>query len=511
MYIAPGTNIRLLKNVPLDTTYDHTIYFQTVSAQTAYFMGLTKYNLTGYTYQRVNSSVIKIGISADLIYDCNYMMFQNTNFGNKWFYAYIKSVDYVNNGTSEITYEIDDMQTWYFDYELDDCFVEREHVTNDDIGDHIEPESVDLGEYVYNNNHYVPILDLTEMCAIISVVDTNQPVSGTIYDGVYSGATLWVYDVTDIDGINAKINEYVQSPDSILSIYTCPLNTVGLIPGTHFLASRTQSNFTDINIDAVSTASNLDGYLPRNGKMYTYPYNFYLIDNAAGETMSIRYEFCRDLQPKLRLQGSVTQPVELVLRPYDYKGNGERTLNTESLTLRNYPLCAWTVDSFQAWIAQNSIPAVMDTAKSVGMGFIGGGPGGAGMGALYSISNLMGQGYQASIRADIAKGSVSGNPNVSAKKQQFYGGRCSVSFQYAKIIDQYFTKFGYAVRQLKKPNIGTRPHWNYVKTIGCTAKGSVPADSMRNICRIYDNGITFWINGSEVGDYSLNNSILDGR
>lgn len=85
MYIEPGTNIRILKDVPLDTTYDHTIFFTDGTTQENYFMGLQKYNLTNYTYQRVKKGVSRVGIKADNLYDCNYMMFQNTSFGSKWF------------------------------------------------------------------------------------------------------------------------------------------------------------------------------------------------------------------------------------------------------------------------------------------------------------------------------------------------------------------------------------------------------------------------------------------
>ena len=69
MYIQPTTNIRLLKDVPLDTTYDHTIYFSSKSAQYNYFVGLQKYNLTNYTYQRVKKGVARVGIKADNLYD----------------------------------------------------------------------------------------------------------------------------------------------------------------------------------------------------------------------------------------------------------------------------------------------------------------------------------------------------------------------------------------------------------------------------------------------------------
>ena len=81
MYIAPSTNVKILHNVPLDNTYDHTLYFATAAAQSTYFAGLTKYNLTNYTYQRVNKGIIRVSGKADNYYDCNYIMFQNTNFG----------------------------------------------------------------------------------------------------------------------------------------------------------------------------------------------------------------------------------------------------------------------------------------------------------------------------------------------------------------------------------------------------------------------------------------------
>ena len=99
MYIAPGTAVRLLRNIPLDSTYNHTIYFGSRSAQTSYFSSMAKYSLNEYTYQRVKRGVIRVGIVADNLYDCNYVMFQNSNFGSKWFYAFIKSVEYVNNET----------------------------------------------------------------------------------------------------------------------------------------------------------------------------------------------------------------------------------------------------------------------------------------------------------------------------------------------------------------------------------------------------------------------------
>lgn len=148
MYIEPNSVIKVLKNVPLNNTYKHTIRFHTITDQYNYFAAKMKYNFTRETYQRYGINLSRLGRSADDMYDCNYMMFQNTSFGNKWFYAFIKSVKYINNGMSEIEYELDVMQTWMFEYQLQTSLIERQHSTTDVPGDNLVTEPVDLGPIV---------------------------------------------------------------------------------------------------------------------------------------------------------------------------------------------------------------------------------------------------------------------------------------------------------------------------------------------------------------------------
>lgn len=516
MYIEPNTNIKILKNVPLENTYDHTLYFASASAQYTYFASKVYKNCTNYTYQRVNKGMMRIEGKADLYYDCNYLMFQNTNFGNKWFYAFINSVEYINNETTEINFEIDVIQTWLFDAHIEECFVERQHSLSDAIGDNIVPETLNCGEYVMND--YAPVLSMIDMVVCLAIVDTDGTSSGTLYDGIYGSAELYVYDSTDVSGINNKIDEYTQKPDSIISMYMLPKALIGSIPTNHKLPYGQGGVTTHVLAPAVTKQDTLNGYLPKNGKMYTYPYNFYHVDNASGSDMSLRYEFFENLRPSLEIGGTVTQPVQMVLMPSRYKGVvseqfENRTLNTESIQLNSYPMCSWNVDAYQAWIAQNSVPIALNTISQVGQMAISSTysvhPEASVVGGTIGIvSNLLGQFYQASIQADMSKGSFNnGGVNTAIGKQQFYGGRCSVSYQYAKMIDDYFTMYGYAVKAIARLNTSSRPHWNYVKTVGCCMSGSVPSDDAKKIIGIYDRGITFWKNANEVGNYSLDNSL----
>ena len=515
MYIIPDSKIYILRNVPLDTGYEHTIYFATATAQFNYFNSLAKFRETRYSYIRPNEPQIKVGIKSDDLYDCNYIMFQNTSFGNKWFYAYIKSIDYVNNETSLITYELDTMQTWFFDFTIDQCFVERTHTVTDRIGEHIEPEPVEPGEYVFNS--YVNLWPFSNLITIIAIVNINQGADVGLIDGITAGCELWAFIPTDKDGINSKLQEYIQSPDSIVAMYMVPqqfLDETVSAGGTH-LSETLQAKKIDLpELSRVTTTRKLDGYTPRNCKLYTYPYSFYHVDNGAGSSLILRYEFAKDGYIHLEIDCGITQPVQAILYPVNYKDSDpptsdDRTMNAMNLIVSGFPMCSWNVDAYEAWVAQNSMQLATTAISGYGgalvSAFTGNPVGGVGQ-ALNTTINLLNQDYKASIAADQMRGSASaGNINSAAKKNQFYGGRMSITAQYARTIDDFFDRFGYGVKRLMKPILNARPYWTYIKTVGATITGSVPCDDMRKIIKIFDSGVTFWTSGSVVGHYELNN------
>ena len=535
MYIQPTTNIRLLKGVNLDNSYEHTIYFSSESAQTNYFISKTKHNLTNQTFQRTGKGVARLQLPVGSVYDCNYMMFQNTSFSSKWFYAFVTSVEYINNEVTEITFEIDVMQTWLFNYELGQCYIERQHTTTDAIGGNIVPEPVALGEYVFNSYAELTYANppnssyLRTLAVIIAIVDVRGTASdGNVYDGVYGAAELWAFDVTDVTGINDKVTQYISSPDSILSMYmvpaACVLNTIPASGGVK-LTRHTGGASLKHTSDRLIITATLDGYRPRNRKLYTYPYNYYHVDNANGQALTLRYEFFDNLQPVMLLKSTITQPVQVVLRPEGYKNvggyselGGDTALNTESIELNGYPLCSWNVDTYKAWVAQNSIPIALNAMSSMGQmgiaatystnpaGMIAGG-------VLGTVSNMLSQTYTASIAADVVKGTQNnGGVNCAAGLQTFFGGRASITGDMARRIDDFFDYFGYQINELAVPNLNSRPYWTYVKTATCVVTedipgGGVPNDDMKRITEIFNKGITWWNNGDNVGNYSLDNRV----
>ena len=82
-----------------------------------------------------------------------------------------------------------------------------------------------------------------------------------------------------------------------------------------------------------------------------------------------------------------------------------------------------------------------------------------------------------------------------------------ITKEYAKSIDDYFSMYGYKTLKLKVPNIKGRRSWNFVKVVNANITGSMPADDLKRIIQIFENGITFW-HTPDLGNYALDNSIV---
>ena len=145
-YIEPNSEIRFLGKVLLKSNYAHTYYFANVGEQTNYFLNKTIVTRTAQSYVRATGNVIRVEMTMAQAYQVNYLMFKNTSFENKWFYAFIVGDPvYISNNVVEFTFQLDVLQTWYFDYNLKQCFIEREHPQGDSYGSYLEDEGLSTG------------------------------------------------------------------------------------------------------------------------------------------------------------------------------------------------------------------------------------------------------------------------------------------------------------------------------------------------------------------------------
>lgn len=533
MYVQPNTSIRLLRGVPLDSSYINTLYWDSLGAQTSYFASMAYRQLDDYSFVRVADGVAKVGLPASEIYACNYMMFRNTSHLDKWFYAFITKVEYINESTSRVEFQIDSMQTWYFESHAEDCYVEREHSANDIPGDNLIPENLETGEYVCSRVQNSTAFGNVNINAdgsmpsgwgiyILSPYDGGgTPSNGSAYGDIYSGLHYTL--CTSIQSANEVINRFTENnlQDSIVAIFMAPTNFDEPISGFHARKETYSEKFE---------MKGIDGYVPKNNKLYTYPYNFLYVTNYRGNYAEYRWEYFKrkaDAMVDFEIAGMVSPDAEFTCTPKDYKGVAVNY--NETISLNGLPTCSWNTDFYKAWLAQNkstqsaawrkvagsAVVAGAGIALSVATGGlaapIGIAAAGAAMGAAKSAFDTATDQLAAKERAQAQPNQVSGNANgnimYSLNNFNFGFFHMHVSSQFAKRIDDYWSVYGYPVQRVKKPVITNRPHWNYIKTSGCQMSGNLPNDDRLVIESIYDNGVTFWKKPAEVGDYSLNNSL----
>ena len=549
MYIQPDSEVRLLTNVPLDNTYAHTIYFANKEAQTSYFQSKTKAGciFNNVSYQRHTRGSIRLKKLADNIYDCNYMMFKNTAFGDRWFYAFIREVEYISNTVCEVTYEIDVMQTWFFDVTLLQSFVEREHSVTDVAGDNLIPEPVHLGDYwlgTANGTGFFNVFDVVIVCPYKPDGDTQRWIDNFDTQVVDKNPTMLTHTAISTAMASYENNpfedafRYLSEQDKIESVVDCYL-----IPRQFLDVPQTgiyNYHIIDGNLPVKEYVFSQQhptslscGYTPKNKKLLTYPYNKFVIDTGDGNLHDYCYEFFEQSEGKIKFQIFCYRGGNMAFKacPVEYKG--ETVNKTESCLLTDFPPFPYLIDSFKAWLAQNKTRV----AFQIGTDLAGVG---SGLGTVMAGSQMltpktkvlskrgaemMAGGYEQMGKAGVSgiggtlaeladrhvnhfrpSGSSSGSLEISMMCKDFRGIQYSVNEQNAMVIDDFFNCYGYATHRVKVPNRNVRPHWTFVKTIDINVESNAPADDTNKICSIYDNGITFWKKPSEVGDYSLDNS-----
>lgn len=531
MWIEPNTTIRICKNVPLDPTYDHTIWFGSESAQLDYFISKSKYLLSQQSYQRVQRGYMRIAKKAEDLYDCNYLMFQNTSFGNKWFYAFIKGVEYINNEVSQINFEIDVMQTWYFNYTLDDCFVEREHTESDELFEHILPENLECGEDVFIKWSSQIDLSNTNLIAIYNSAQSGEAGNNTtIVNNVLmpleylSSLSVTKDNLPSIRGFITAITGEGQE-DRIVNMYQFPTDLIQHNSSGELVAGQIEREYA-VSLDTIN------GYRPRNNKLFCYPYNFMTVSNNQGDVATFKYENfnnVRNNRVTFRVNGVPVTTPQIAIYPVGYRG---ATVDYDSgISIGNFPQVAFAGDTFSRWFAQNKnanaasvltagIAGIAGTSMAFANPALGAASAGVQWGVraagVASVINFLGQvGGIIGKSEDLKNTPPQVHGQINSESLALATGRFGftvkavcIKADYARVIDEYFSRFGYACRRTKKPNVHVRQNWTYTKTVGCTISGSIPADDVSKICDIYNNGITFWTDGNNVGNYSLTNNTL---
>lgn len=543
--ITPDTDVILLK-VPLEITQENQLTFANATAQYNYFHGLTgSLELQDFTYQR-KDGVIRCGVLADDLYQYNYVMYRNNGFSNKWFYAFIDKVEYLNHNTSAISIRTDVWQTWQFDLVYKPTFVEREHVNDDTVGIHTVPEGLETGEYINQppdqpaSSGTAPTLNinyLTEnLYVVLGVSQTGMDVASPApnYNGIFSGIQYIAFPT--FPDARGYIN-YVQtqfSSDPIVTAFMCPqdlLHLTGVPWSTYTYGSgitfeyafvQPVSTPTQIASASITKPTTIDGYSPKNNKVLAYPYQFLDISNNTGNNNVYHYELFKGIAGnasttcEFTVMGSIGTGCSIQCIPLNYNKTSQTEWNfdfynyEEALDAPKLPTCGWTNDAYTNWLTQNAVNIGVGFAEdiiNIGAGVAAKSPTGV-VSGLTGVASSVGQIYAQSKVPLAAKGGVNQGELVYSQKRSFSIYKKCIRNEYARIIDNFFSMFGYKVNEVKVPNVTGRTNWNYVKTIDCYIKADIPQEDLKEIKDMFNNGVTFWHNPSTFADYSQSNTIV---
>lgn len=545
------SRIILSKGIKLDRSYTQVL---AISETNMINLMLTNDHLvsskTDYSFIRERGS-IKVQETYANCLKANYIAFQNTDYSGKWFFAFIDKVKYISETATEIYYTIDVWTTWFDYWNPKSCYIVRQHATTDVAGDNLVPERLEHGEYVEGASSYAESIFSTYSYILVSsvILEGATPVTHFTNLGgvVMPGYAYYCPDTARIDQLLTAIE---LIPDAeVLYIYMIPsilIPSANINVDTGLITSF--STPYNSNKKALSRPTSLDGYTPVNKKLLTYPYQYCLFNNLNGASNILMYEYSGHLSGATGLEdgaiyvkylGVPSIGCSIIAVPQYYKGDADSIVNM--LVCGKYPTLGWSEDAYTNWLTQNAVN--LTSAKALtgieiigGIGMIAGGLAlsstgagavagtgmiSSGIGSLTKggadALELASEYYNHSIEPDSFKGNLNaGDIMTCYGAMGFEFKAMTITSEYARKIDHFFTRFGYAVNDVAYPNMLHRANYNYVQISkdSTTAFSNnannicVPATELEMINNMFRNGVTVWNNHTNFGDYSVANGII---
>lgn len=532
------TEIILCSGIKMDKNYENVLSYSEsdivgLCRSNSIYTG-NKYKITG-----VRNNIINLHCPYATAMYSNYLAFKNPKYGNKWIFGWVTDVKLLNEDTTQITFKIDVFSTWYSRFNLNQAFIEREHVSDDTIGKHTLPEGLETGEYVVN-----AVNEKNELHALNVIMASNVDpsldsggslvggdVGGGIYNDIRTGFKYYHFANDTTSSLPNVLKAFSEAgkADAIISLFIAPFSTFekddDTVLDNGVVKQTTTAKTLDwLNSNAGDTyptkLSSLNGYTPVNKKLLTFPYCYLRLSNNNGNDAIYHFEkfvnanndnYCR-----FSIDCAITPGMSIICYPRNYDGITNNY--NQCLQAGKFPVCGWANDAYTNWLTQNGVNIATQLAGA-GVSMLTGGvamasgnmAGLSGLaGGASSIANTLSTIYQHSLTPMEAKGNLNtGDVKTACDKNTFIAYSMSIKKEYAKCIDQYFSRFGYKVNEVKTPNLNSRTVFNFIKVGGMDelVSGEIPATDLEEINSIFRKGVTIFHDYSKLGNYTISNPI----
>lgn len=531
-----NSEIILCKGIKLDKNYENVLSYSesdmvTLCRANAIYTG-TNYKIVG-----VKNNIINVSASYATCIYANYMAFKNPLYGNKWFFAWVTDVTLLNPNTTQITFQLDVFSTWYGSFNVGQAFIEREHVSNDTLGANLVPENLETGEYIAQNLY--PASDYNQLCVVVaSMLDLEVYISSSyatkqLYYGIYDGipAGCGYYKFTSLTPIYQALEHMAADglTNNIVCMFLAPNSLITLETGKTYKVAVSTTVHSDTTL-GISRVSSIGTYTPVNKKVLTYPYVWINLTNGVGQSAVFQQEFWEldsNNEMAMDILSVICPGMSIKVVPINYKGKS--TAFDDGITWGKFPIISYPNDIYTNWMTQNGINLGFTTLNAHewanvkgGMQMVGGLlQGTVGGDSVGGISNVVGgyqnifdqmqQEYRRSFTPYQLEGSLNtGDVATAGGFNRLFFSRMTITEQFARRIDKYFSRFGYRVNDIKTPNLNSRSKFNYIKVGGMDEliHGDIPANDLEEINSIFRKGVTIFHNYNDIGNYTVSNPIV---
>lgn len=339
-----GTEVTLMQ-VPWDANYRDIVIWNDVQQRNAYLdaqaISGTGWRSKRFSYCRPNEP-ISVPVPYSAAYKYNYVVVQNPmqpvdgeEQPLKLCY-FILSTDYVAPGTTQLTLQLDVIQTYQFGVCLGNMFVERGHMGVSNAvfkngvhnlqGQYLRkylnaPEGLDIGDsYVMANHEWYPLTDASTFdigkIIIISSADlaadpgtVDNPnlnvADGQNADGIPSGCNVYSMDLSTFKAVLNAMKEKSWVAQCIQSVSTFPARLLSAGTDVQLFGNSGitmqflgETDTLELPLKTYATTGNIyqqlsngvpDGYHDLY-KAYTYPYSVIELTAYNGNSVFIKPE-----------------------------------------------------------------------------------------------------------------------------------------------------------------------------------------------------------------------------
>lgn len=515
--------------------------------------------LLSHKYEHINiirrdSDLILKGVNEDLT-ECNYLMYQNADISNKWYFAFIDNVQYNSLNSVIISHTIDVWQTYQFDITYYKNLILRSHVakSTDTVGRWLAPEPISVAPEFERKHNVFNDISWSPQYVLHSTSVYNPNTKKYEYKGSGTGASLsaeygifvdsdtdvqevvkkygklspaealksdnddeysnWIADLLtgQIESFEKSLNNAVKliSTTSISQLQDHRNELIGLYAIPAWVHSGTNKYATN-NIKKKDVTTTLPtttlacGYTPRNKKMLSSLCKAYLFYNENGFKLPLKPELFTSDTPVFTVKATELSTNGFLLQIGSYADYTAKT-NKISYNCENRLGYDANTGLDKVLNTLTSAVGVVNAVGSVASQAFAGNVGGVVQGAVGAVQQSINM-IDALGQRGVNTGASGDIMSITEKRAMPVFADVSPTVAQCRYIDDYLDVYGYAINEIGKIStyMKNRSNWNYIQVANCNIKVSAPNDDVNKLKQMFESGVTIW--HKNFGDYDQNNN-----